>query len=288
MLLYAWLVDRLVPRPGQPPAQVDAQLSELVSLLPRRQVDLSEMEPLALGPLTHAELAAACLIARYGPGPSATGVPIVLHATRRSKLPSPIPEGAGVLAAAYGDVISDWLRSSALAGMLAGVGQARDEQQGAVVQSTLAALLAPGGLEQLSALFEALPMSGDERGLDRMPGVAAQELPAFAAMLTQGLEDLRRLQDSTARRPMSQEQFLFTLFDLVQAGPEALLADDCPIDIAKMPDVDPTLNAEARAMFDRMDRQFRQAVSEELIDAASTASPAAAVEAIVRVRREQP
>ncbi len=41
-------------------------------------------------------------------------------------------------------------------------------------------------------------------------------------------------------------------------------------------------------MFDRMDRAFRQSVDEELTNAVATANPAAAVEVIARVRRDQP
>ena len=107
-------------------------------------------------------------------------------------------------------------------------------------------------------------------------------------MFARAMEDLRRLQDATARRPMSREEFLATLMGLAKAGPDALLAEDCPIDVTKLPELDRDLAAKGRAMFDRLDRDIRGVVSQELIDAAATANPAAAVDAIARVKRENP
>ncbi len=288
LLLYAWLVDRLVPRPGQPTAQVETQLRELAATLPGGVVDLGQIGPFVGPPMTHAELATGCFVARYGPGPSAPDEPIVVQAVRRSKVPSSAPPDNGVLRALYGEVLGEWMQFTALGGMLAGVGQAGEERRDAVVRDAMAAMLAPGGPDQVAALFSTLTITGDEHGLDRMPGVAAAELPAFTAMLSQGMDELARFQQAAARVPMTQLEFLFTVMELAQAGPEALLAEDCPIDITKVPDLDPTTTADARAMLDRMDRAFRLSVSEELTNAVATANPAAAVEVIARVRRDQP
>jgi len=288
LLLYAWLVDRLVPRPGQPAAQVEKQLGELIPALPGGVVDLGEIAPFLGGPVAHAELAAGCFVARYGPGPSAPDEPIVVHPVRRSRVPSPVAPDAGVLRALYGEVLGEWMQFTALGGMLAGVGQAGEERRDAAKRDAMAAMLAPGGLDQVAALLSTLTITGDEHGLDRMPGAAAAEFPAFTAMLSQGMDELARFQQAAARVPMTQLEFVLTVMELAQAGPEALLADDCPIDITKVPDLDPTMTAEGKAMFDRMDRAFRQSVSEELTNAVATANPAAAVEVIARVRRGQP
>jgi hypothetical protein len=288
LFLYAWLVDRLVPRPGQPAAQVETELRELATTLPGGVVELGTVGPFVGPPVTHAELAAGCFVARYGPGPSAPDEPIVMHAVGRSRVPSSAPSDTGVLRALYGEVLGEWMQFTALGGMLAGVGQAGEERRKGVVRDAMTAMLAPGGLDQLAAVFSTLTITGDEHGLDRMPGVAAAELPAFMAMLSQGMEQLARFQQAAARKPMTQLEFLFTAMELAQAGPEALLAEDCPIDITKVPDLDPRTTADARAMFDRMDRAFRQSVTEELTNAVATANPAAAVEVIARVRRDQP
>jgi hypothetical protein len=288
LLLYAWLVDRLVPRRGQPAVQVETQLRELTATLPGGVADLGTVGPFVGPPLTHAELAAGCIVARYGPGPSAPDEPIVVQAVERSRVPSSAPSDTGVLGALYGDVLGEWMQFTALGGMLAGVGQAGEERRDAVLRDAMGAMLAPGGLDQVAALFSTLTITGDEHGLDRMPGVAAAELPAFPAILSQGIDELARFQQAAARVPMTQMEFLLTVMQLAQAGPEALLAEDCPIDITKVPDLDPTTTADARAMFDRVDRAFRQSVDEELTNAVATANPAAAVEVIARVRRDQP
>lgn len=288
LLAYAWLVDTLTPGPGEPAAHVSRPMIELLSALPTRQVKLPEVVSLLIGPISHSELAAACLMARYGPSPGATDTPMVLRPTKRTKLAASAPGETGVLMSLYGDVFGDWLRSSALTGILAGMGQLGEAQREEISRRTLTAMMAPGALEPLATAAAALPITGDERGLDQLPNLAARELPEFMALAARGMEDLRRLQDATARRPMSREEFFATLMGLAQAGPDAFLAEDCPIDVTKLPELDWDLAAKGKAMFDRLDRDIRGVVSQELIDAAATANPAAAVDAIARVKRDNP
>ena len=123
LLAYAWLVDTLTPGPGEPAAHVSRPVIELLSALPVRQVSVPEVARLLTGPISHSELAAACLMARYGPSPGATDTPMVLRPTKRTKLAASAPSETGVLMSLYGDVFGDWLRSSALTGILAGMGQ---------------------------------------------------------------------------------------------------------------------------------------------------------------------
>jgi len=286
LLIYAWLVDLLTPGVGRP-AEVGQQLKDFSSLMPDRHFDAGPGAGFASVPVTHAQFAAACLVARYGPGPGVTDVPMMLAAKRRSRLPGPIPSGVGTLGFLYGDVYFDWIQFSSLTAILAGLGQTSDELRDAVVRETTAMMLSPDFPEQLASLVAATPVTGDERGLNRLPGIAASELDKLSECLPRVRVDLQRLQEATAREPMTQEQFLSTLIDLFNAGPEAFLAEDCPIDFTKAPDLDGGLVEEGRDMFDRMDRGIRQAVSEELIEAAETANPAAAVDAIVRVRRDR-
>jgi transcriptional regulator with XRE-family HTH domain len=288
LLVYAWLVDTLTPGPGEPAAHVSRPVIELLSALPNRRVSLPEVASLLIGSISHSELAAACLMARYGPSPGATDAPMILRPTKRSKLAASGPGDTGVLMSLYGDVLGDWLRSSSLTGILAGMGQLGDTQRDETSRRTLTAMMAPGAPELLAAAASANPITGNERGLDQLPSLAARELPEFMAMFARAMEDLRRLQDATARRPMSREEFLATLMGLAKAGPDAFLAEDCPIDLTKLPELDRDLAAKGKAMFDRLDRDIRGVVSQELIDAAATANPAAAVDAIARVKRENP
>lgn len=285
LLAYAWLVDTLTPLPGKPAAQVSEPVMELLSALPARHVNLPDFVGLMIGRISHSELAVACLVARYGPSPGATDVPMILRPTKRTKLATFRSGDAGVLRSLYGDVFGDWMQSSSLTGILAGMGQLGDAKRNDISERMMTAMLAPGALDSLTAAVAATPTTGDERGLDQLPGLAARELPEFMAIVARGMEDLGRLQDATARRPMSRQEFLATLMGLAQAGPDAFLAEDCPIDVTKVPELDWDLPAKGKAMFDRLDRDVRRVVSEELIDAAATADPAAAVDAIARVRR---
>lgn len=288
LLAYAWLVDTLTPGPGEPAAQVSQPVIELLSALPVREVNLPEVASLLTGPISHSELAAACLMARYGPSPGATDTPMILRPTKRTKLAASAPGDTGVLMSLYGDVLGDWLQSSALTGILAGMGQLGEAQRDEISRRTLTAMMAPGAPEALAAAASAHPITGDERGLDQLPTLATRELPEFMAMVARAMEDLRRLQDATARRPMSREEFLSTLMGLAKAGPDAFRAEDCPIDVTKLPELDSDLAAKGQAMFDRLDRDIRGVISQELTDAAATANPAAAVDAIARVKRESP
>lgn len=288
LLAYAWLVDTLTPGPGEPAAQVSQPAIELLSALPVRQVNLPDFARNIVGPISHAALAAACLMARYGPSPGSTDVPIILRPTKRTKLVASGSGDPGVLRSLYGDVFGDWLRSSSLTGILAGMGQLGDAERDEIGRRTLNAMMAPGALEPLAAAVAAIPITGNERGLDQLPSLAARELPEVMAMFARGMEDLGHLQDATARRPMSREEFLATLLGLAKAGPDAFLAEDCPIDVTKLPELDWDLAAKGQAMFDRLDRDIRGVVSQELIDAAAAANRAAAVDAIARVKRENP
>lgn len=287
LLVYAWLVDRLTPGFGQPSADVGQQLKDLSLMMPDRLFDAGPGAGVASVPVSHAQFAAACLVARYGPGPGVTDVPMMLAAKRRSRIPWPIPPDVSALMFLYGDLYSDWVQYSSLTAILAGLGQTNDELRDAVVRETMTAMLSPSFGEELASLVAASPVTGDERGFDRLPGIAAGELDPITACLPRVRDELRRLQDAIAREPMTEEQFLSTFLDLMNAGPEAFLAEDCPIDFTKTPDLDWDLVEEGRVIFDRMDRDIRGAVSEELIEAAETANPAAAVEAIVRVRRDR-
>ena len=64
-----------------------------------------------------------------------------------------------------------------------------------------------------------------------------------------------------------------TLMGLAQAGPDAFLAEDCPIDVTKLPELNWDLPAKGKAMLDRLDRDVRRVVSEELIDARGDGRP---------------
>lgn len=122
LLAYAWLLDTLTPGPGEPAAHVSEPVIELLSALPVRHVDLPDYASLAglmVGPISHSELAVACLTARYGPSPGVTDVPVILRPTKRTKLAASGCGDTTVLSSLYGDVFGDWLRTSSLTGILA-------------------------------------------------------------------------------------------------------------------------------------------------------------------------
>ncbi len=284
LLVYAWLVDRLVPLPGKAAVQVDDQLRKLATRLPERAVELPYHAGILNRPRTHTELAVACFVARYGQGPADQDAPIILQPAARSK-PAHRTPGQSVLQSLYGDVFDDWNKTTVLSGVLAALGQQGPHAQLAAATEAAQVLFSPGGVEQIEALMALSTSTGQEQGYDRLPAMASAVLPMFKLFLPQLQADMKRLQDAVAREPMTQAEFFTTFLGLVQRGPEAFLAEDCPIDITNIPDLDPSPVAAGVEMFDRADREFREMVGEELRAAAETASPADGVAAVSRARR---
>jgi hypothetical protein len=57
--------------------------------------------------------------------------------------------------------------------------------------------------------------------------------------------------------------------------------------LTELPEPDPALVAEMQKLRDQLDRRCRRAIAQEIADAAAMASPAAALDASVRLRRDQ-
>ena len=88
LLAYAWLVDTLSPSSRQACGTGDRAGDEEnpVHRSPARHVNLPDFASLMTGRISQSELAVACLVARYGPSPGATDVPMILRPTKRNKL----------------------------------------------------------------------------------------------------------------------------------------------------------------------------------------------------------
>ena len=285
-LVYAWLVDRFVPLPGCEPVDIsDAELRRQLSRLPQREVDLGEYADMALGPPTHTDVAVVGVIARYGCG-YAGDRRLVLEATERTTVPTASSD-VPVLARLYGDVLGDILRYVARTFLLGGFRVLPDAPQRQVHRYTWLMLSEPELLTRLAAAG-APPPGVRKRGLDWLAAVAARVAPLAQRLAYRQLEDLRRASEAVEGAPVSIED----VKDMVRqaarddvlwkspSSPERLgeLAES--LDIDALPEPDPKLNRQLRALHDLVHRSARRAITEELDDARATADPRSAMDAL--------
>lgn len=171
LLMFAWLVDRVVPTRRLPTARDDlGRLRGLAARLPARPFRVAEASLAMGGHASSAALAEACVLARYGQ-PARDGTwRLDLPPTRRS----PVPDGSPVLVEAYGEVFDDLARTVGIA--LMGVA---DGSLGAIGRQAAAPLLAaltrPGALEAvLDAPRGPAGLLGPTGRLDEIGSLAEQ------------------------------------------------------------------------------------------------------------------
>ncbi len=310
LLAYAWLVDRYTPRPGGKPVEFTRQvLMRLRGRLPKGEVDFGEHGVLAVRAISHGDLALMCLVARYGPSHAGAHVPLVLHPTKRTQAPP--PDGSAYILDRYTDVLGDLMRWTGRTFLLGGTGQVRREVGVAVFRQTLLLLTDP---EPFASLLATTPVrSGAKlRGLDGLSvGCSAAK---FRRLVVRELEDLCRLAGAVDGRILTIEEmkaelrafvhddaFWDGLSDLESDKVAATLigtigdtrwspsTEHWPVTriVTELPEPDPALVAEMQKLRDQLDRRRRRAIAQEIADAAAMASPAAALDASVRLRRDQ-
>lgn len=312
LLTYAWLLDRYTPPPGGGRVEFTLKrLSGILRRLPKGSVVLGGHDQLAVRPMSHGQLAMACLVARYGPSYAGADSPTVLMPTQRT--PTAPLDGSTYILGCYTDVVGDLARHVARTFLLAGSGQAPRKIAVAVFRSTLLLLTEP---EPFASLLDpaATRSGGRRRGLDGLSAAAARSAPKLRRMAVRELEDLRRLSVAAEGRDVTVEEVkadIRTLVhddefwdDLSELDPEDLVAvfkeivqdeqwwlstEDWAMArvVADLPEPDPALVAELRRMRDQLDRRCRRAIREEVADASDAAEPAAAFEAATMLRRDR-
>ncbi len=294
-LVYAWLADRLVPHPGCEPAEVsDARLDGLLSTLPEREVDLGEFADMVLESLTPAHLAQLGLIARYGRGYAGTDRRLVLPPTGRGTMPMALPD-VPVLRQVYGDVERDVLRYVARTFILGGFKLLPDEPQRQVARYTWLLLSEPEWFMRLLAAGRP-PPTARKRGLDWLAWIAARLAPVAGRMAHRELEDLRRLAEAVEGEPVSLDDVKAMIRQAVRddllwessLSPTELDEWTQLVDLEALPEPDPGLNRQVRALHDVVQRAARRAISEELDDARATADPRTAMDALHLLQADAP
>ena len=310
LLTYAWLVDRYTPQPGGGRNEFTPQrLSGILRSLPRTPVDLGEHSSLAVGPMSHGQLALMCLVARYGASYAGADVPLVLEPTRRA--PAPQLDGVSYILVLYTDVLADLSRFVARTFLLAGMGQVPAEVVTAAMRHILLLLTEPEPFASLLACLDAAG-GGTRRGLDGFTAVAARSVPKIRRLAMRELEDLCRLSSATEGRTLTVEEvkaeirevvrddefweematmdadeLVATLKEMVEDQRWWLSTEDWPVErvVPQVPDPDPALLKELQRLHDQLDRRCRRAIQEDVADAIATADPRTVLDTSVALRR---
>jgi len=258
LLMFAWLVDRVVPARRLATARDDLGLLRgLANRLPARPLRAAEAGLAMGGHASTAALAEACVLARYGQ-PTRDGTwRLKLTPMRRS----PPPDGSPVLVEAYGDVLDDLARVAGIG--LMGMAEASlghlDRQAAAPL---LAALTRPGALE---ALFHSLPapagMPQPTRRLDEI-GSLAERLRAGVAALA-----------AAASRPDHQVEVDELLVALL-ARDLARLDELLGVAEAELPDPDPAVTEALAELLKDVEGEIRAGLAGELGRRQASVSPA--------------
>ncbi|HEV2811114.1 MAG TPA: helix-turn-helix transcriptional regulator [Acidimicrobiales bacterium] len=250
LLLYAWLVDRWTPTPGERAvdlAQVNP--SPVLADLPGDQFAADTTATnLVLGSSSHLEVALFHLGARHQ-----RGTRVVLTPMRRSPLPDRGP-GESVLQATYADVVVDGLRHVSRALFTRGrygVESPQDEEPG-LVPSVAPVLTSPEAFEVLA---------------DELAGPLATEARWFAGMLRTQQQTLRAMVGAARGEPVAPEAVAQFIEDVAVGHLDRVgdvLAAAARSD--GLTEVDSRLTAELAAMAQRVEARWVGQVQRELAD----------------------
>lgn len=249
LLLYAWLADRLAPRPGK--AAVDlihVNLPRVVRDLPQDTVDLGPHKDLVVQASRHVDLALLCLLARYRRHDRVRLTPVP-----RAALPSRRP-AISVLETAYGDVIVPAARLVGRELLRYGLqpGRAAAGSRPAVVANIAPMLSSPEAFEALAGELRG-PIADEARRLadllrDARDWLAAVLEGATGQMATP--EDVDRLAADMATQQLDRLHEML----LPAARREAL------------PEVDPAMVAELAAIYERVATRWAEQARRELTE----------------------
>lgn len=283
LLVYAWLVDRLTPLPGEEPCEVvGGDIRRYLDALPKGEVDLGEHSVFALKSLSHRDLALVALVARYGRGHAGDDRSFILSPRERAEVPSSPPPGSSLLGCLYGDVFRDVGFFVARTFMRAGLNALRPSVRRQVQRQSLLLFSEP---EYLGGLLAAgAPPPGRRlRGFSRLARVAARKAPRVQELAGRQLEQVRREEEDARGEPVTLDEVRGMIRKVARDDRlwDASVPDAAPAaDLAARATQDTELDAQVRALHDEVDRAARRALSEELEDAHATAEPASTFDAI--------
>ncbi len=283
LLVYGWLVDRFTPQRGCEPVELSgAVLGPVLEALPNVPLDLGDCRQLALRDGTHTQLAVFGLIARYGGGYAGADAHLVLAPRERATVPSSIPAGSSVLRCLYGDVERDLLRFLGRTLIASGLGGLRGQVQRDVQRQALLLATEPDCVGELLSAG-APPTTVRPRGFNRLAALAARVAPRFQRMSNRQLEDLGRLEEAVAGAPPTVDDVKSSLREVIRddavwESSAALPTDEA--EVGALPEPDPAVTRQMRALHDQADRTARRALDEQLDDARAVADPSAAFDAL--------
>lgn len=258
LLMFAWLVDRVVPTRRLATARDDlGLLGGLAARLPVTPFRVVEAGWAMGEPASCAAVAEACVLARYGQ-PARDGTwRLEMPPTRRS----PVPDGSPVLVEAYGDVFDDLVRmvGISLMGVADGSVGAPGRQAAAPL---LAALTRPGALEAvLDAPRGPTGLVGPTGRLEEI-GSLAEQVRAGVAVLA-----------AAASGPDHQVEVDELLMALL-AGDLARLVELLGGAAGELPSPDPAVTEALAELLGDVEREIRAAFAGELGRRQASVSPA--------------
>lgn len=249
LLIYAWLVDRLTPRPGKSAVDLaDVNIRRVIRDLPSDVIDLGVDKQLMVEPGRHRDVALMCLHARYRRRERTVLAPV-----RRSPLPARRP-GESVLETAYGDVLVDGTRLVArtlITGASRGVVPMGEPAQ-AILANIAPMLSSPEAVEALA---------------EEAAGPFEAEARRFADLLRWEQRALAAIIESASGQPAAPEAVADLAMD-VAAGRidrviELMIA---AADKDALPEVDPAMIAEAASIFEQVKERWDDQARQEIAD----------------------
>ncbi len=247
LLLYAWLLDRLVPRKGKGSVDLaQINLRRILRDLPQDRFDLGADKDLVVESGTHLDVALLCLIARYR-----RRAQVVLMPVERSALPDR-QLGESVLQTTYADAAVDAVRYVARELITAADREhlSTDESQRALL-ANIAPMLTS------TEAFEAL---ADEAG-----GAFGTEARRFAEMLRARDETLAAIVTGASGEPATPEAVARLATDVAAGRFDRV----CEVMVSAarndaLPEIDPDLTAELAAMYGQVAARWEQQARHEL------------------------
>jgi len=248
MFLYAWLVDRFSPSPGQSTVDLaQVNFDKTYRQLPRTTVDLGERKDWVVESPRHADLALLYLVARYRRNQRVTLPPIA----RR-----PLPARAAdedVLTSAYSNVVDDVVRLAAR--ILLRAGRSDDVDARAAVANIAPMLSKPEAFEALA---------------DEVGGSLANELRRFADLsrrVQDGLSEVvAQAGDTATSGTVGELAARLAAGDVDAVAPTFAAA----IERGPLPDVDTAVVVDMQAMRARLETEIDSKVRQEVAERSAT------------------
>jgi len=298
LLVFAWLVDRFTPWPGQEPVEfTGAQLRRHLESLPRDMVDFGDHANLALSPMSHRDLALLAFTARYGRGYAREGESLVLAPAERARVPDPVAADVPVLFATYGDArrdLGEYVARTLILGGLRQLGRIETGLQPYDIAALIPIVTGAGGVVTTwdggpaqhggrIIAAGAPPPHVRARGLMRLARLANRVGPSLQRIAEHKLESLRREEEARRGTPVTLDEIKAMIRQMArddalwESQPDAPAAEH---ESPALTDPDPKLTRQLQVLHHQVDRAARRALAEELDDARATAAPRAAVDAI--------